>query len=542
MLTEFEELNRIAALASGPESEAAADILPVAPPKAWNHEADIVIVGGGGAGLAAACRAADMRRSVIVLEKTSHTGGNAQHAEGAAVYGTKAQARANIKFDRDALIAQISATYADTISRPLLTTLIDRGHEFFDWAEDHGFQWGSWEVFGVPRLTCADKYPWWEDDPRPGNSRLLTFKPLTDWLRKFADGKGVQTLVSTKVLALVEEKGKILGVKAQTVDGKELFVKAKLGVVLASGGFTNNRAMLKKYIDGAAYAVGSTVPPRDTGEVLRMALGAGADSAGRGTWMGGPGGIPYYDTKYTGKATPGPWSRYYVSGDAGLARAFWLELNQVCEEFMPFNNLAMQLPAAAVYLAQPGHCGYAIFDADFPTTLFKWGPYLGRRPLQESDAVDPAFDFGIASHNWLDDVKKGIEWGGIKTSDTIVGLAKELGLDAGKLTKAVEAWNAKSSTGQMDEWGRPPEFQPPVKKAPYYGIKTGVAAVGTFFGARVNENFQVLDVDQNPIPGLYAAGETAGGSAGELRPQFGVLSCLGYGLASGFIAGETARA
>ena len=104
--------------------------------------------------MAAACRAADMGRSVIVLEKTSHTGGNAQHAEGAAVYANKTQARAGIKFDRDALIAQKAAAYADTrLDRSLLTTLIDRGHEFYDWAEDHGFLWETWEVFGVPRLT-----------------------------------------------------------------------------------------------------------------------------------------------------------------------------------------------------------------------------------------------------------------------------------------------------------------------------------------------------------------------------------------------------
>jgi hypothetical protein len=142
--------------------------------------------------------------------------------------------------------------------------------------------------------------------------------------------------------------------------------------------------------------------------------------------------------------------------------------------------------------------------------------------------------------DWKDSIKLAIEWGGIKSSDTISGLAKELGVDPARLEIAVKKWNEKAAAGKPDEFGRLPVNMIPILKAPFYGIKTGAIIGGIFCGPRVNHNMQVLDKSLNPIPGLYAAGATAGGTNGENIFAATVLSTIGLAFTTGWIAGDTA--
>jgi fumarate reductase flavoprotein subunit len=142
--------------------------------------------------------------------------------------------------------------------------------------------------------------------------------------------------------------------------------------------------------------------------------------------------------------------------------------------------------------------------------------------------------------NWLDSVKQAIEYGGIKSSDTIEGLAKELGLDPTKLANTVKAWNTKAAAGKVDAFGRLPQNMKPIVKTPFYGIKTGAIIGQIFCGPRVNYKFEVLDKELNPIPGLYAVGSTAGGTSGGGVFQAAVLSSLGLAFSSGWIAGDNA--
>lgn len=128
-------------------------------------------------------------------------------------------------------------------------------------------------------------------------------------------------------------------------------------------------------------------------------------------------------------------------------------------------------------VSQPGAAGYVIFDADYPTTIWETlpPPMLDDRPMTPRDPEYQWFDRfrEFMPKDWLDSVKLAIEYGGIKCSETIEGLAEEVGLDPGKLARAVSAWNAKAAAGKPDEFGRLPQNMKPIRKAPFYGIKTG---------------------------------------------------------------------
>ena len=199
-------------------------------------------------------------------------------------------------------------------------------------------------------------------------------------------------------------------------------------------------------------------------------------------------------------------------------------------------------PRAIASLAN--HAAYVIFDANYPTTIWETlpPPMLDDRPMTEEDPVYPWFDEfkEWQPKNWLDSVKAAIEYGGIKHADTLEDLAAQLGLEPAMLAKAVKAWNAEAAADKRDEFGRIGRNMKPILKAPYYGLKTGPIICGIYCGPRVSFKFEVVDKNYDPIPGLYAAGLTAGGVNGEGVFQATVLSSAGLAFSSGWIAGDNA--
>lgn len=528
------------------------DIPPVEAPAIWDHESDVVIVGGGGAGLSAAAAALRNGSTVTVLEKQAVTGGHSQHAAMAASFDTEASRRKGLPFDRQAAYRQSFVQQSNgTMDPRLLATLIDRSREIYDWSETQS--WGQrWEALtmtgipdpGVARMMVKGSMP--QGVNTTGTQLMGQMYPWMQWLAQHVAEKGGKILRRSTVLGLVQEGGRITGVKAQDESGRVFFARGSKGVILAGAGFANNREMIKRHCPEVyAKAVGTFFPPSDTGEVVRMALGAGADLAGRNSWIPFAGGIPFYDTDYTGKDEPGPWFQYLRQGWIQLATGIgWLEVNANCKEFMPaaVRTDAELRPKAIA--AQPGAASYVLFDDNYSETIWETTPppMLDRRPNLPDD---PEYDWSakfadFVPKNWRDSVEQAIGLGGIKVAETISDLATQLGLDPAELTQAVDAWNTKASATEPDEFGRLPQNVKPILKAPFYGIKTGPLIAGIFCGPRVNERMEVLDTAQRAIPGLYAAGLTAGGANGEGVTGSTVVSNLGLAYATGWIAGDSA--
>jgi|GEM_PF-2662629 len=532
----------------------AQDIPPVAVPSVWDDETDIIILGAGGSGLCAAAAALKNGARVILVEKEPATGGHSQHGGAAATFNTKAAKRRRLQANRAKAFKHTYTVQSNsTIDPRILATLIDRSHEVYDWAETES--WGNrWDAFtlgyipdqGVARMIVKGTMP--SGGFTSGTQLVAQMYPWMQWLEKDACEKGAKILLNTKALALVLDGERVVGVEAQTVDGKIIHLKASKAVILAGGGFTNNRAMLKKYIPNAyETACGSFCPPTDTGEIIRMALGAGADVAGKNTYMAFAGGIPFHDTTYTGKSEPGPWFQYLRQGWLQLARGNgWLEINTACEEYLPDAARADYEMHPRASGATQNHATFSIFDANFETTIWETlpPPMLDDRPMTKDDPEYSWFEpfRDLAPKDWMESVRCAQEMGGIKTADTVEGLAAALGLDPKKFSAAVKTWNAKAAAGKIDEFGRLPQNMKPVLKPPFYGIKSGPLLGSTYCGTRVNFRFEVMDKNYDPIPGLYAAGLSAGGMNGEGMFQSTALSSLGLAFATGWIAGDNATA
>ncbi|MBU1053989.1 MAG: FAD-binding protein [Proteobacteria bacterium] len=519
----------------GPED--AEPILPVAPPEKWDHEADLVVVGCGGGGLAGALVAADKGNTSIIIEKMDFEGGTSQYAGAFYAYNSRIQIEAEIEWDvNEVAMGNLFETgYTGDIH--MFRNMIKKSGEVVDWMEDKGFEWEI-EKGGYPAVTPKGTYD---------TIGLTRMTAVMNFLAAKGKEKGVKFMISTQVDALVKDSsGRIVGVKATVIpEGKTIFIKANKAVLMAAGGMQHNRTLLKKYAPSVHKGVGSVSMslPCNTGEAFRMGLGVGADVAGLDSCTCFEGGIDLLEKG-------GPWFRYLYSGDVQISRAPWLHLNKACKRFMMMdNNLAQYMLRPPAMGAQPGGRAYVVFDNKYEENIWKiqddviFGTSC-KRPLTTDVAGNKIAtrDEMLCGKDWHEGVKEAIGLGSIRVADTLEELAEKLGLDKVLFKEAIEKWNSYCDAGEDPEFNTPERFLIPIKHAPYYGLKVAgsMGPVGT--GLRVNEHMQVLNDDQKPIPGLYAAFFTAGGSIGQGRTPmgFGLLGGCSMSTTSGYTAAEHA--
>lgn len=504
-------------------------ILPEQAPARWDEEADLVIVGGGGAGLVAALRAAEKGASVIVVEMAAETGGATQHATGAVGWGSKAQKRCGIELPpREAIhqMAMLGSNYS--INPWLLRTLLEKGAETLDWMEEQGVEWEVASLWNAPTLHIPKgtlKKRW-----------LMAQKDVTDLLFQKGQEKGVRYYVRTRATALVRNGDRIVGVKVER-KGEARYLKGNRAVVLAAGGMSNNREMLKIHIPQAYHGCGCSMDmPTAMGKVIRMGLGAGADLAGINSISIFDGGIPYFEKGLN-------FYHYLYSGDIQLSRQPWLFINKCCERFINEDSAALQMgfiSKGSAIMIQPGGRAYVIFDGEYEKNVPGFhGEYCEHALTPDLPGMDE-WNKRICPTDWREAVKKSLDLGLIKTDPTLEGLAGKLGLDPEKFQQRVESYNKICEAGVDHELGKKAELLIPVKKPPYYGIVVGGNIGASQCGLRVNPEFQVLDTECRVIPGLYAAFHTAGGAIGENMRGGSVLADCHLAYASGYVAGEVA--
>lgn len=512
-------------------------IPPVAPPKSWDQEADIVVIGTGGGGLAASALAAQGKASVITLEKSSDVGGSTQHAAVLVCYGgTRYQnaiqfAVPSFPFDPKAVVSMLWGDYQFTPYEPLLVALATQGPKCIDWMGDLGVPWDFDPGYG-PAVLC------WKGETAGGFYGSASKKTVAFMYEK-AKEFGAKFLVSTKAETLVrDDSGRIIGVKATGKDGASLYVHAKKAVIMTAGGYSQNRDMQEKYapslFKGATAAFTNTT---DTGDCIRMGLGAGADFAGLDSWVCFDGGLDDY------AYGTGPFAHGFYQGDNILVRQPWLSIDRNGARYRYQNGTSPTGPSgtAATQMSRVGHRGYVIFDNNWEklTPNFNAGRATWTPDTPNVDRIEGS------PKDWVTGANAGIKRGAIKKSDTVEGLAKELGLEPEVLTAAVDNWNQICANGEDPEYGYLPAWLIPIKDAPFFGARVGGQIESTKGGVRVNEKMQVLNEQGEVISGLYAGFHTAGGAIGESSYSGGAAGgsllgsqCLSW--ASGYMAAENA--
>ncbi|MBI2756786.1 MAG: FAD-binding protein [Chloroflexi bacterium] len=470
-------------------------------------DTDVLIVGAGGAGLAAALEATVNGARVLVVDAASEAGGTARTAGGGTfVAGSPLQARLGIDDSPDLALEDWLRWGGDSVDVEWARRYVEGSvPDLYDWLATLGVDW--YDV----HIQEGNRVPRWHE-PRGGGLAVTTAleqaaraEPLIAWS------------LDTRVTDLVMEAGRVTGIVAEGPNG---LVELRAGaVLLASGGFCNSLDMLRQNAGGslpvdARILLGGGYGARGEGHSLLARVGAQFVNLDV-VWM-----YPYATPDYLDEAS----ARGLVC--RGLKGEIWV--NQQGVRFHNENLRGGATGTPALLRQSPPTC-WTIVDARIADGYSVAHPRyrLGRAPYRDR----------------LQQLLDGSPY--VARGHTIDDLARAAGLDAGALRETVAGHNRLLALGaeQDPDFGRDLRGLEPLTEPPFYAIQFFPITRKNLGGVRTDLATRVLDQEDRPIPGLYAAGEVAGMAGGHVNGRAALEGTMfGPSVFSGRIAGKAMAA
>ena len=420
-------------------------------------QADIVVIGAGGAGMTAAIQAVqDGATDVVILEKMPVTGGNTTRSTGGLnAAGTKYQAAEGIEDSVELFVEDTMKGGKELNDKDLVTVMAENSAAAVDWVNDIG---GDLSVVGMFGGASVKRIHRPSDTSAVGP---MLVKALND---KVAELK-IPVLLETKAeKILVDDSGKVSGVTATDKDGREFTIDCT-AVVLATGGFGANSEMVVEYKpDLAGFC--TTNHGGATGDGIVMAKELGADFVDMEQIQTHPTVNPDTTTMYTEG----------VRGNGAIL------VNKEGKRFV--NELETRDVVSAAILEQTDGTCYLLFDEAVRESL---------------KAIEGYISAGI-----------------VEEGETPEELAEKIGMDGAALAETLKAYGEAQKAGKDEEFGRD-SMELPLDQPKYYAALCAPAIHHTMGGVKINANTEVVKEDGSVIPGLYAAGEITGGVHGANR-------------------------
>lgn len=480
------------------------------PAMADNTDADIIIVGAGGAGLSSAIHAAEAgAEKVIVLEMTAKTGGALNFTSGSmSAAGTIIQKEEGIEDTVESYVADIINNGDDFGGQPneaLIRVYANDAAEVFDWLYENGikdcFKPGALRAVFAPEHALYSVKRTYKPSATEAGYKSAAHQVL-DKLVAADERIEIITLTTAKEL-IANEKGQITGVKAIGPDG-EVTYTSKNGVIVCTGGYSSNSKLMGKYAEYGEYYLAGGAPGAD-GYGIYMMQKVGAGIVAMDAIPTFPMGLVQKDD-----ATRGQIASTYTWKTGGIVVN--QEGNRFCNETESnpaIREVALEQQTAAVQ--------YDIYTDKILEDL-----------MQTSSSIFMKYYFnenGAGAHVMY-------------SADSIEELAEKIGVPAENLTATIAKYNAAVDAGVDEEFGRKLDgtdesYNLAINKIEgekYYAIRLHALCVMTLGGVTANENMQVLDESGNVIPGLYAAGECVGGIWGKfVSGGTGVMGPIVFG-------------
>ena len=469
-------------------------------------ETEIVVVGGGGAGLAAAVAAGEKGANVIVLEKRGAFGGNSALATGIFAAESPVQKRMMIDARKDELFKKAMEYSHWKIEPKIVRAFVYKSGDTVRWLEEKGLKF-NWVLPLYP-----NQVPRVQHCPEGGGAALIKL------LLKKCEDLGLRLFDQTTVKKILfSEKGELTGILAVLKD-KEIKVCTK-SIIIATGGYGGNKELLKKYYPSySENMVLSAVPNMGDGLLMCTEIGAATEGLGL-LLLGGP-------------RIPGS-----LLLTAVVAEPTPVMVNRFGERFSD-ENIPCHFERGNTVDRQPDKICYALFDSKIKQSIFDEGL---KRPGWGLQRQVPYLQPKIDSTEFEKDLQSELDKGNAKISDCWDEIADWMGAVPEVLKATVTEYNGFCDRGHDEMFIKDPKYLLPLRTPPYYAIKCYSGFLGTIGGIKINHHMQVMNQQNNPIPGLYAAGVDTGGWQGNTYAGRDLPgSAFGFAINSGRIAGENA--
>ena len=489
-----------------------------------SYDADVVVIGAGGAGMTAAMTAADAGQKVVILESQAMVGGNSARATG-GMNAAKTVYQDENEFDQAAGVEKTLATaaekYADNetitalaktvseqwaayqanptgyfdsvelmeldtmvggkgINNPeLVKTLCEGTADAIDWLDENGITLHNVSSFGGASVKRIHR-------PVNEEGKVVSVGAyMIPLLQENCEKRGIDIVLNTTVdTILTDANGTAVGVSGTDKDGNTVVVNAK-SVILATGGFGANLDMVTQYKpELAGFMTTNAAGAQGQGIEMATAIGAGTVD------------MDQIQIHPTVEANTAALITEGLRGDGAIL------VNANGERFI--DEVGTRDVVSAAEIAQPGSYSWLIVD----------------QAMVDASSVIQGY------------IKKGYT----KTGATYEELAKELDVDPAAFANTMEIWNSYVEAKNDPDFGRT-SFANPLNNGPYYAIKVTAGVHHTMGGVTINSATEVLKEDGTVIPGLFAAGEVTGGVHGANR--LGGTAVADF-VVFGRIAGESA--
>ena len=489
-----------------------------------SYDADVVVIGAGGAGMTAAMTAADAGQKVVILESQAMVGGNSARATG-GMNAAKTVYQDENEFDQAAGVEKTLATaaekYADnetitalakTVSEQwaayqanptgyfdsvelmeldtmvggkgindpeLVKTLCEGTADAIDWLDENGITLHNVSSFGGASVKRIHR-------PVNEEGKVVSVGAyMIPLLQENCEKRGIDIVLNTTVdTILTDANGAAVGVSGTDKDGNTVVVNAK-SVILATGGFGANLDMVTQYKpELAGFMTTNAAGAQGQGIEMATAIGAGTVD------------MDQIQIHPTVEANTAALITEGLRGDGAIL------VNANGERFI--DEVGTRDVVSAAEIAQPGSYSWLIVD----------------QAMADASSVIQGY------------IKKGYT----KTGATYEELAKELDIDPAAFANTMETWNSYVEAKNDPDFGRT-SFANPLNNGPYYAIKVTAGVHHTMGGVTINSATEVLKEDGTVIPGLFAAGEVTGGVHGANR--LGGTAVADF-VVFGRIAGESA--
>lgn len=470
-------------------------------------DTDILVVGAGCSGLFATAAAAEAGAKVLLIERSAQ--GMSIRCSALGAVGSRIQKEHGVEINKTDIINDFCHYALNANDMNLVKLWADNSGETLDWYADFLAKYGRCEIaleYTMPGQPT--RYQGWPTghgtkaiDMPPDANPLdypegLVYEDMMDYITGF----GGEVRHQTTMLSLIREGGKVVGVYAENKDKEKIRINASKGVILATGGYANNKEMYAALQPENLQSIGTMLAyPFSNGAGIKAAMWEGAKlDPNQCTMIFDRCAMHPDEDAGTPYDVPFP-PRYFH-----MASQPFLKVNKngqrICNESSPYDFVAH---GARKF---PGNLWYEIFDSNWKEDVTRFHTIGCSTMIQ--------WEGGNHQGEGLDAVEAGlpafIDDGMLIKADTLEELADKLLIDKETFLATVERYNELAEKGEDEDFGKEAFRLSKIEQGPFYGIKLAGINLCTMNGLHINTKCQVLTEENEVIEGLYAVGNDSG--------------------------------